>query len=77
MRKSCDFTGAQKNPYAKRLEKQVTIRLDKETIEYFKALPAETQIPYQTLMTLYLRECASSRKTLKLDRRPVSAKGAA
>ena len=32
MRKSYDFTGAQKNPYAKRLEKQVTIRLDQETI---------------------------------------------
>jgi uncharacterized protein (DUF4415 family) len=77
MRKNYDFTGARKNPYAKRLKKQVTIRLDQDTIEYFKALAADTQIPYQTLMNLYLRDCASSRKRLKLDWRPVSAKGAA
>ena len=42
MRKSYDFTGARKNPYAKRLKKQVTIRLDQDTIEYFKALSADT-----------------------------------
>jgi uncharacterized protein (DUF4415 family) len=77
MRKNYDFTSAKKNPYAKRLKKQVTIRLDQDTIEYFKALSADTQIPYQTLMNLYLRECASSRKRLKLDWRPATAKGAA
>jgi len=77
MRKNYDFTGAKKNPYAKRLKKQVTIRLDQDTIEYFKALSADTQIPYQTLMNLYLRECASSWKRLKLNWRPVTAKGAA
>ena len=77
MRKNYDFTGAKKNPHARRVKKQVTIRLDQDTIEYFKALSADTQIPYQTLMNLYLRECASSRKRLKLDWRPVPAKGAA
>jgi uncharacterized protein (DUF4415 family) len=77
MRKTYDFTEARKNPYAKRLKKQVTIRLDQETIEYFKVLAEDTQIPYQTLMNLYLRECASSRKRLKLDWKPTSAKGAA
>lgn len=77
MRKNYDFSGARKNPYAKRLKKQVTIRLDEDTITYFKALAAETQIPYQTLMNLYLRDCAASGKRLRLDWKPKSAKGAA
>ncbi len=77
MRNSYDFSGARKNPYAKRLKKQVTIRLDQDTIEYFKALAEETQIPYQTLMNLYLRDCAGSGKVLKLDWKPKSTKGAA
>lgn len=77
MRKNYDFRGAKKNPYAKRLKKQVTIRLDQETIEYFKTLAEETQIPYQTLMNLYLRDCAASGKRLKLDWKPSPSKGAA
>jgi uncharacterized protein (DUF4415 family) len=77
MRKNYDFSGARKNPYAKRLKKQVTIRLDEDTIEYFKQLAEDTQIPYQTLMNLYLRDCATSGKRLKLDWKPKSAKGAA
>lgn len=38
MKKSYDFSEARPNPYAKRLKKQVTIRLDADTIAYFKSL---------------------------------------
>jgi antitoxin component of RelBE/YafQ-DinJ toxin-antitoxin module len=62
MRKEYDFTKGIKNPYAKRLKKQITIRLDDSTIEYFKALAEETDISYQNLMNFYLRECASERR---------------
>jgi predicted DNA binding CopG/RHH family protein len=62
MRKTYDFSKARRNPYAKRLKKQVTIRLDEQTLEYFKALSSELSIPYQTLINLYLHDCASSGK---------------
>jgi predicted DNA binding CopG/RHH family protein len=62
MRKSYDFSKAKRNPYAKRLKKQITIRLDEQTLQYFKDLSAETEIPYQTLINLYLGECARSKK---------------
>lgn len=67
MRKNYDFSGAEKNPYAKRLKKQVTIRLEEKTIEYFKALAEEVGIPYQTLINLYLRDCAATGRKLSLD----------
>ena len=60
MKKTYDFSKATRNPYAKRLKRQLTIRLDVETIDYFKALSLEFAMPYQTLMKMYLRECASS-----------------
>lgn len=62
MRKKYDFSKAKRNPYAKRLKKQITIRLDEETLAYFRALSEETEIPYQTLINLYLGECARARK---------------
>jgi uncharacterized protein (DUF4415 family) len=64
MRKNYDFSKAKRNPYARRLKKQVTIRLDLDTIEYFRNLADESGIPYQTLINLYLRDCASSGKKL-------------
>ena len=70
MKKHYDFSGAIKNPYAKRLKKQVTIRLDDSTLAYFRGLSDETGIGYQTLINLYLRECAGSRKRLSLQWRP-------
>ncbi len=66
MRKEYDFSKAKRNPYAKKLKKQVTIRLDSMTIDYFKSLSEKTGIPYQTLINLYLRECAASGKKLNL-----------
>ena len=62
MRKKYDFSKGKRNPYAKRLKKQITIRLDEQTLDYFKGLSEETEIPYQTLINLYLGECARSRK---------------
>lgn len=66
MRKQCDFGSARTNPYAAQFKKPVTIRLDEESIDYFKSMSEETGIPYQSLINLYLRECASSGKKLSL-----------
>ena len=70
MRAEYDFSKAKKNPYAKRLKRRVTIRLDESTVEYFKGLAEETGIPYQTLINLYLRDCAESKRELKPEWRP-------
>jgi len=69
MRKEYDFSKmkGRKNPYAKKLKKQVTLRLGIDVIEYFKGLAQETGIPYQNLINLYLRDCAHSRKKLILN----------
>jgi len=66
MRKNYDFSKGQPNPYAKLLKRQVTLRLDEPTLVYFKSLAEETSIPYQTLINLYLRDCAASQKHLRL-----------
>ena len=66
MRKEYDFSKGRRNPYAARLKRQVTIRLDEQTIKYFKALAKESGIPYQTLINLYLRECAATQKRLSM-----------
>ena len=66
MRKHYDFSDFRPNPYAKRLKKQITIRLDEDTIAYFKNMAEEKGIPYQGLINLYLRECAQSHRDLKL-----------
>jgi predicted DNA binding CopG/RHH family protein len=70
MRQEYDFSKARRNPYAKRLKKRVTIRLDEPTIAYFKDLAEETGIPYQTLINLYLRDCATSGRKLEMDWKP-------
>ena len=70
MRKNYDFSKARPSPYARKLKRQVTIRLDQATVDYFKSLAEETGIAYQTLINLYLRECAAKRKKLSLDWHP-------
>lgn len=60
MREHYDFSKGVRNPYAKRLKKQLTIRLDTATIGYFKDLAEELAIPYQTLINMYLRDCAET-----------------
>ena len=66
MRDEYDFSNARKNPYAAQLKKSVTIRLDEDSIAYFKAMSEETGIPYQSLINLYLRDCASSGRKLDM-----------
>lgn len=70
MSKEYDFSKARRNPYAARLKKSVTIRLDEATIAYFKELAEETAIPYQTLINLYLRDCAATGRKLAMQWRP-------
>ncbi|MCL2826628.1 MAG: BrnA antitoxin family protein [Eggerthellaceae bacterium] len=66
MRAEYDFSASRPNPYAKRLKKQITIRIDEDAIEYFKQEALEAGIPYQSLINLYLADCASNHKKLKL-----------
>jgi predicted DNA binding CopG/RHH family protein len=65
MRDKYDFSDARKNPYVHKLKKQITIRLDEETIDYFKEMAEESGIKYQQLINLYLADCA--KKQLKLN----------
>lgn len=67
MRDSYDFSNSIKNPYAKRMKKQITIRLDEDTISYFKEMADEKGIPYQSLINLYLKDCAATHRELKLE----------
>ncbi len=63
--KEASFSPSVKNPYAKHLEKQVTLRLGTDVIAYFKDLADETGIPYKSLINLYLRDCVQTKKKLK------------
>ena len=67
MREEYDFSRAVKNPYAKKLKKQITINIDSDTIDYFKKQAELSGIPYQTLINLYLADCAEHRKKLELS----------
>lgn len=67
MRKNYDFSDSVSNPYAKKLKKQITIRIDEDTIEYFKRMAEEKGLPYQGLINLYLRDCAESLRDLKMQ----------
>ena len=67
MREEYDFSNAVKNPYARKLKRQVTINLDADTIDYFKDQAAVSGIPYQTLINLYLSECALQKKKLQIS----------
>ncbi|MBN2402746.1 MAG: BrnA antitoxin family protein [Spirochaetes bacterium] len=67
MRSNYDFskTKGRKNPYIKYMKQPITMRLDREIIDYFKSLSEETNIPYQSLINLYLRDCALHQRKLK------------
>ena len=56
-----------KNPYASRLKKQITINIDGSPIDYFKSMAAADGIPYQTLINLYLRDCADNRRKIQMS----------
>jgi predicted DNA binding CopG/RHH family protein len=62
MKKEYDFSKGIRNPYAKRLKRPITIRVEIDTLEYFKRVSAQIGLPYQKLINLYLRDCAESGK---------------
>jgi len=66
MRAEYDFTNAFRNPYVKKEKKAITIRLETDVVDYFKVMSAETGIPYQNLINLYLRDCAEHSRKLSL-----------
>ena len=76
MRKSYDFSKAKRNPYARRLKRQLTIRLDESTVAYFRELARDVGVPYQTLINLYLGDCASSGRRLNMRWLAAGGRGA-
>ena len=67
MREEYDFSNARKNPYTSKLKRQITINIGGSTIDYFKAQSETVGIPYQTLINLYLRDCAANNRKLNLS----------
>jgi uncharacterized protein (DUF4415 family) len=69
MREHYDFSKmkGKKNPYIKFLKQPVTMRLDRDSVDYFKSLAGESGIPYQTLINLYLRDCAAKERKLDMQ----------
>jgi len=69
MREHYDFSSmkGKKNPYIKHLKQPVTMRLDTDSVDYFKSLAEESNIPYQTLINLYLRDCALNHRKLQMQ----------
>ena len=62
MRSEYDFSQSRKNPYAKQLKRQITIRLDTMAVDYFKKMAIELDMPYQNLINLFLRDCALQKR---------------
>ena len=67
MKKTYNFEKAQSNPYARKLKRQISIRISVDVIDYFKQQSRETGIPYQNLVDLYLADCAANHRHLKLQ----------
>jgi predicted DNA binding CopG/RHH family protein len=67
MRESYDFSKSRKNPYAAKLKKSITIRVDEDALDYFKEMAGKVEVPYQTLINMYLKDCASHHRELELS----------
>ena len=67
MKNEYDFSKSKKNPYSKKLKKQITIKIESESIDYFKKMAVELGIPYQNLINLYLRDCTKNKRKLELN----------
>jgi len=76
MLKHYDFSKSIKNPYIKKLKKQITIRVENDTIDYFKTIASHTDIPYQKLMNMFLRDCAEHKKIPEINWIPHRRKAA-
>ena len=72
MKKEYDFSKmkSRKNPYASKLKKPVTIRLSEDVIDYFKNMAEESGVPYQSLINLYLRDCAIHNRKVDIQWQP-------
>jgi uncharacterized protein (DUF4415 family) len=72
MKKEYDLSKmkARKSPYASKLKKPVTIRLSEDVIDYFKGMAEESGVPYQSLINLYLRDCASQHRKVDIQWQP-------
>ncbi len=72
MKKEYDFSKmkSRKNPYASKLKKSITIRLSEDVIDYFKNMSEESGIPYQSLINLYLKDCATHHRKLNIQWQP-------
>lgn len=72
MKQEYDFSKmkSRKNPYASKLKKSVTIRLSEDVIEYFKGMAEESGVPYQSLINLYLRDCANHNRKIDIQWQP-------
>ena len=66
MKSEYDFSKAIKNPYSKRIRKQITININESAITYFKNLSEESGVPYQTLINMYLTDCAENKRRLNM-----------
>ena len=69
MKKEYDLAkmNKRKNPFARQLKQQVTIQMGVDSIEYFQNMAQETGIPYQNLISLYLRDCMLSQRKLSFQ----------
>ena len=69
MKDNYDFSKGVKNPYVKKLKKQITIRIDVDSVDYFKEQATEIGISYQNLINLYLRDCVDKKRNGAAERR--------
>ena len=67
MRKEYDFSHAIRNPYTSNDMKQITINLDTNILNYFKDIASKTGIPYQILISSYLKDCVKKRHKLDIN----------
>ena len=67
MKNEYAFSVPRKNPYTHRERKQITINLDAAALDYFRAMSEKSGIPYQTLINLYLVDCAEQNRTLHME----------
>ena len=72
MKKEYDLSKmkSRKNPYASKLKKPITIRLSEDVIDYFKSMSEESGVPYQSLINLYLRDCAKQHRKVDIQWQP-------
>ena len=67
MRDEYNFSNSIQNPYAKKVKKQISIKIENDTIIYFKELASKVGIPYQNLINSYLTDCAVKHVEPKLE----------